>query len=459
VRRIQAIPVGFSRPVFARDTIFALASGRGHAGVAVVRLSGPAAGPALADLTRKALPPPRLARRARLYRSAAETIDSGLVMWFPAPASFTGEDVAEFHVHGGRAVLAAMFETLDRRPGMRLAEPGEFTRRAFENGKLDLTAAEGLADLIAAETDGQRRQALRQLDGALGQLYAGWRGQLIEILALLEADIDFSEENLPPALTASAVTKLQQLDAEIRRHLDDKRRGERLRDGFSAAILGPVNVGKSSLINILAKRDAAIVAATAGTTRDVIEVHLDLAGLPVVVADTAGLRASDDAVEQEGVRRAKARAAAADLKIIMIDATAWPEIPADVAGLIEGPCLVLMNKTDLAAHRPPLAYRGYKVWPLSLATGEGLDAVLGELRRIVAEQLTPAENAGVTRVRHRRALEECLASLDRFSNGSAAPELLAEDVRLAARALGRITGQVKVDDVLDVVFREFCIGK
>jgi len=439
-------------------TIYALSSAPGRAGVAVVRLSGPQAGAALMALTGRELPPARLARRAVL-RNEAGPIDDGLVLWFPSPASFTGEDVAELHLHGGRAVLAALFATLSRQPGLRLAEPGEFSRRAFEHGKLDLTEAEGIADLINAETEAQRRQSLRQMQGELGRLYEGWRQVLLRALAHLEADIDFPEEDLPAGVAAKVTPAVQNLRAEIARHLADNRRGERLRDGVGVVILGAPNVGKSSLLNALARREAAIVSDLAGTTRDIIEVQLDLGGFPVVLADTAGLRESADRIESEGVRRALARAEAADLKLIVLDATTWPEVPEATRALIDQDCLLLANKTDQRGLPDGAAIDGHKVLPLSVSSGEGLENLLRALEQAVASRFELTGNAALTRARHREALEHCAASLDRFLADPSDAELAAEDLRLAARALGRITGRIEVEDILDVVFRDFCIGK
>lgn len=439
-------------------TIYALSSAPGRAGVAVVRLSGPQAGAALKVLTGRDLPQARLARRAVL-RGDDGPIDDGLVLWFPGPASFTGEDVAELHLHGGRAVLAALFAALGRQPGLRLAEPGEFSRRAFEHGKLDLTAAEGIADLINAETEAQRRQSLRQMQGELGRLYEGWRQALLRALAHLEADIDFPEEDLPAGVAAKVTPAVQSLRTEIARHLADNRRGERLRDGVGVVILGAPNVGKSSLLNALARREAAIVSDLAGTTRDIIEVQLDLGGYPVVLADTAGLRESADRIESEGVRRALARAESADLKIVVLDATTWPDVPEATRALIDKDCLLLANKTDQRALPEGAAIDGHKVLPLSVSSGAGLDELLRALEQAVAARFELTGNAALTRARHREALEYCAASLDRFLADPSDAELAAEDLRLAARALGRITGRIEVEDILDVVFRDFCIGK
>ena len=440
-------------------TIYALSSGVGRAGIAVIRISGPAAGQALARLTGLESPEPRRMRYVAVVDPASgETIDRGLAVWFAKPASETGEDMAELHIHGGRATVGGVLAALAAVPGLRLAEPGEFARRSFENGKLDLTAAEGVADLVNAETAAQRRQALRQLDGELGRLYEGWRERLLKALAHLEAAIDFSDEDLPAGIEARVRLDAAGLDQEIGAHLADGRRGERLRDGLSVAIVGPPNSGKSSILNRLSKKDAAIVAAVAGTTRDVIEVHMDLRGYPLIVADTAGIRDSSDEVEREGIRRAQARAASADLKIAVFDATVWPAVDGDAARLVDENTLVVLNKSDLAPPRPPLEVKGRHAFPVSALTGAGFDLLMAALEREAAERLAVSASPALTRERHRRSLEECRASLGRFL-ASTTVELSAEDLRLAARALGRITGRVGVEDLLDVIFRDFCIGK
>jgi tRNA modification GTPase len=449
------------------QTIYALSSAPGRAGVAVIRLSGPQAADALAALTGAKgepgrLPPPRAASLRKLRDGDGALLDEAMVLWFPAPHSFTGEDVVELQVHGGRAVLAAVFAALAKLPGLRLAEPGEFSRRAFEHGKLDLTAAEGLGDLIDAETEAQRRQALRQMQGALGQLYDGWRNQLTRALAHLEADIDFPDEDLPEGVAAEVRPQLARLRAEIAAHLADNRRGERLRDGLMVAILGAPNVGKSSLLNALAQREAAIVSDIPGTTRDVIEVHLDLGGYPVVLADTAGLRESADRIESEGVARALKRAEAADLKLVVLDAT-QAAVPPESAALIDGDALVIANKIDGATAPPAGTVNGRPVLPVSVRTNTGMKALLDALEAEVTARIGLTGSATLTRARHRAALTDCLAALDRFLGGSerhnTGAELAAEDVRLAARALGRITGRIDVEDLLDVIFRDFCIGK
>ncbi|HYD71088.1 tRNA uridine-5-carboxymethylaminomethyl(34) synthesis GTPase MnmE [Azospirillum sp.] len=440
-------------------TIFALATAPGRAGVAVVRVSGPASSEALTALTRRALPAPRVATLTALRDpGTGEALDDALVLWFPGPKSFTGEDVVELHLHGGRAVVAGVVEALAALPGLRVAEPGEFTRRAFENGKLDLTAAEGLADLVDAETSAQRRQALRQMEGALGRVYESWRLRLTRALAHIEADIDFPEEDLPGGVADAVRPELEALATEIGAHLADGRRGERLREGLHIAIVGAPNAGKSSLLNALARREAAIVSARAGTTRDVIEVHLDLGGFPVVLADTAGLReAAGDEIEEEGIRRALDRAASADLKIAVFDATALPALDAATLALVDGGTVVVINKTDLAlANVESVGDRN--ALAVSARTGAGLRELEAALAELAGARMAGTGAPALTRARHRSALEECRDALARALSAPL-PELAAEDVRLASRALGRITGRVDVEDLLDVIFRDFCIGK
>ncbi len=440
-------------------TIFALATAPGRAGIAVVRVSGPAAAAACRALTGRPPPEPRRASLRRIVDPVGhEALDDGLVLWFAAPASETGEDVLELQLHGAPAVVEAVIEALSGLPDCRLADPGEFARRAFDNGKLDLTEVEGLADLIAAETAAQRRQAVRQMRGALGRLYEGWRGDLVRLLAHLEADIDFVDEDLPGDLGGRARAALAPLIAAMGEHLAAGRGGERLRAGLSVAILGAPNVGKSSLLNALARRDAAIVSARAGTTRDVIEVHLDLDGLPLTLADTAGLRDSADEIEQEGMRRALARTADADVKLIVLDATTGGAIEPPVRALIDDHAIVVVNKIDVATGPNPTVLNGQAVLAISVRTGAGIDALIAALTARARQALTLGADPVPTRARHRAAVEEARACLDRATRAML-PELVAEDVRLAARALGRITGRVDVEDILDAIFREFCIGK
>ena len=458
-----------------RSTIFALSSGRPPAAIAVVRISGPQARRALDRLTGR-VPQPRQATLVRLREPASrEVIDEALALWFPAPASETGEDVAELQLHGGHAVVAGVLRALSAVEDCRVAEPGEFTRRAFENGKLDLTAVEGLGDLIAAETAAQRRQAFRQLKGLIGDRAETWRQRLIDALALVEARIDFSDEaDVPEDLITPAAKIAHGLRDEISAALADGGRGERLRDGLVVAIAGPPNAGKSTLFNRLARREAAIVSPFAGTTRDVIEVHLELDGYPVTILDTAGIRDSAEPVEQEGVRRARARAAQADLVLWVIDVSADDRASVESARLkSDAQQWLIENKIDLleeGARRRLTApcQDGERdefqfVFSASSERGEGLDALFGALAAFARNSFAAGEAAIVTRTRHRHALEETAAALDRAIAECVVQrpreELIAEELRHASWALGRLTGRVDVEDVLDKIFRDFCIGK
>ena len=434
-------------------TIFALSSAPGRAALAVIRVSGPAAGDAVRALTGRDTPKPRTATLRRITEpESGGLIDEALILWFLAPASETGEDMAEFQVHGGRAVVQGVLDALARLPGLRPAEPGEFTRRAVLNSKLDLTAAEAVADLVEADTRRQRDQALAQMQGALALAYDGWRDRLIALMARLEAVIDFSDEELPDDVTTGLMDAVGTLRTEILAYLDDDRRGERLREGLHIVILGAPNVGKSSLLNRLARREAAIVSEEAGTTRDVVEVTLDLAGFAVTLADTAGLRADAGAVEREGMRRALDRARDADLKLALVDAARWDETWAAVRDQVDDSTIVVANKSDL----DPVS-RETSSLAVSCTTGEGLDDLVALLSQRIRESWDGAL-AGPTRERHRAGLEQAAAALERAQHGEEVA-LVAEDLRLAATALGRITGRVDVEDLLDVIFAEFCIGK
>lgn len=426
------------------------------AGVSVVRISGPYADALLTSLGVSPLPDARYAALHKLHADGA-AIDRALVLRFPGPDSFTGEDVAELQVHGGRAILEAVFEAISATGLARHAEPGEFTRRAFENGKLDLTAAEGLADLVAAQTDAQRRLALRQYDGALADLYEGWRTRLVDLMGYAEAEIDFSDEELPEGLKADTEARIAALNAEIAQHIVGADRGEQIRSGFPIVILGAPNVGKSSILNYLAQRDVAIISEIVGTTRDVIEVQLNLGGFAVTVSDTAGIREASDDVEAEGVRRAQQRAESAALRLVVLDATA-ATLPAKVRALITDETLVVANKSDLLNGDYGAAALPVSPMLVSAGTGAGMEDLLDRLTTLVRDRLGSTEAPPPTRRRHRDALAEANAALSNVAD-AAYPELAAEDVRVALRALGRITGRVDIDEILDTVFRDFCIGK
>lgn len=440
------------------DTIFALSSGRVPAAIAVVRISGPKARVGLETFGVK-LPEPRRAVRAQLIDpDSRETIDDALALWFPGPRSETGEDTVELHLHGGRAVLARVFAVLGALPGFRPAVAGEFTKRAVLNGKLDLSHAEGLGDLVAAETEAQRRQAMHQFQGALSRQVEAWRGKLIEAMALIEANLDFSDEaDVPENLLEPAVRVVSEMLSEIEVALKDARRGERLREGFSVAITGAPNAGKSTLLNALAQRDVAIVSDIPGTTRDAIEVALDLNGVPMVLIDTAGIRETSDPVEREGVRRALARAESADLVLVLEPAgKAQISLP-----LREGQTLWrIATKADLIDSDSKQSLSQNGTLAISAKTGAGIDALLQRLSEEAAR--FAGEPALVTRERQKAALAEAAKLLAAAQHAAAAgegEELFAENLRLAARALGRITGRVDVEDVLDKIFSSFCIGK
>jgi len=446
-----------------RDTIFAPATAAGRAAVAVVRISGPDAGRALTALAGP-LPAPRRATVRKLRDGAGDAIDQALILWLPAPNSYTGEDVGELHLHGGAAVVGRTVRALEA-AGLRLAEPGEFTRRAFEAGRLSLDQAEGVADLVDAETEAQARQAVAQLEGALGKRYARWREMLAGALAQLEAAVDFPDEELPSDVARRAEPRIARLAVDMERALADARRGERVRDGYRIALIGAPNAGKSRLFNALLARDAAIVTPTAGTTRDVIEAPMVVAGFKVLLADMAGLRQTAEAIEGEGVRRARAWAQAADLRLWVVDAAGAQGAWREARDLVQPGDLLLLNKSDLRAGCDAAAAEAradaaeLDRLHLSAETGAQLDSLGDALARRVAADLTGAEFPAVTRARHARALAEALAHLDRSARALETPELAAEDLRLAARALERITGRIGAEDVLDVIFSSFCIGK
>ena len=445
------------------QTIYALASGKGRSGVAIIRVSGAGAADALAALAGD-MPRPRVAVHKQIRAVvSADLLDEGLVIWFPSPNSFTGEDVAEFHVHGSPAGVAAILRELGGVPGLRPAEAGEFTRRAFSNGRLDLVEVEGLADLIDAETEAQRKQAVRQFSGNATQRYDEWRGELLHCLAYFEAEIDFADEaDVPEDVSRGMQQKLGALKTSIEAQLDDARRGERLRDGLRVVIAGRPNVGKSSLLNALAERDAAIVSEQAGTTRDVIEVHLDLNGYPVMLADTAGLREAADAVERAGVERTWHRVSDADLVLWVTEPGGTGTVPDD-DGLGGAEVLGVLNKSDLSESvdmvdgaRPRERGR----ISVSAKTGAGIGDLVDALSDWAEACFSGTEEPLITRERHRKALIDCRDHLTAALGGwDGEAELVAEDMRMAARALGRITGRVDVEDLLDVIFRDFCIGK
>lgn len=449
------------------DTIYALSSAAGRAGVAVVRASGPAAIAGLCTLSGRS-PDSYLSRQAvvRTLHDPArnQILDHAMVIVFRAPASFTGEDTVEYHLHGGIAVVQGVMNALAQRQSHRMAQPGEFTRRAFENGKLDLTAAEAVADLIHAETESQRQQALLQMDGALYRLYEGWKERIAHLLALMEADLDFSDQDLPEDLILKVRPDLSDILAEMNLHLDDSHRGEILRDGFHIVILGAPNAGKSSLLNALARREAAIVSPIAGTTRDMIDVHLNLGGYAVILTDTAGLRGQDEIpadnahaqIEAEGIRRAVERSKESHLKIFLYDGTM--PIDPSFADMMDKNALCVANKMDCSGFNKADEMHV----AISAQSGENVDRLLAEIllriRQCLGQGGVEETMPSLTRARHREAIGHAVEHITRGMEAPL-PELAAEDLRLTLRALGSLTGRVDIEDLLDMIFRDFCIGK
>lgn len=433
------------------DTIFALATPPGRGAIAVLRLSGPGVEAALTALGAARLKP-RMAS-VRDLSHAGEHIDQALVLRFVAPNSYTGEDAAELHLHGGRAVVEAASRALIAL-GLRPAEPGEFTRRAFQNGRMDLAQAEAVADLIDAETSAQAKQALGQLDGKLSETYAGFRRDLLHALALVEAEIDFPDEEVPDNLARTAGPVLDRLGADLRHAVDTGRRGERVRDGYRIVLIGETNAGKSSLFNALVAREAAIVTPIAGTTRDVLDADLVIGGYAVTLSDTAGLRDSDDPVEAEGVRRARLRAELADLRL-------WVRAPGDPDGVaaayVKDGDLIVATKSDLGVS---LARGGHETLAVSTTTGDGLAELRDWIAARLAQDLSGADFPAVTQERHRLRLLDALESVDAARVAlNVAPEMAGDDLRRAADALARVTGAIGVEDILGEVFSTFCIGK
>ncbi|MFD1329789.1 tRNA uridine-5-carboxymethylaminomethyl(34) synthesis GTPase MnmE [Mycoplana ramosa] len=440
------------------DTIFALSSGGLPSGVAVIRISGPGCADALVAMVGK-IPPPRHASLCSIRNRNGDVLDQGLVLFFPNPASFTGEDSAELHLHGGRATVRATLDALAAFPGLRPAEAGEFSRRAFHNGKLDLVKIEGLADIVAAQTEMQRRLALEHAAGGVSRLYDDWTRRLTHARAMIEAELDFADEDDVPGAIAQTIREdLRAICAELRRHLQGARAGEIIRDGLTVVITGPPNVGKSSLINYLAGRDIAIVTDIPGTTRDVIAVDLDLDGFAVRVLDTAGIRETAEVVEQEGIRRARSALASADLILRLVDRSEdFAAVSAADCADRGAPIIYIAPKSDLDDGSG--ASLG-ELMPISTRTGDGMDALLDRIRQHLPRLTDAAAFAIPSRERHNAALRTALHAIeDALAFDSESLELQAESLRLAANAVGRITGRVDVENLLDVIFSEFCIGK
>ncbi len=446
-------------PSADEDRIFAWATPPGRSAIAILRLSGTNIADIFEALTHRPRPAPRHATLCKLYHpNDNELIDEALCLYFPAPHSVTGEDVIEIHTHGSRAVIQELTNVLSDYDRCRLAEAGEFTRRAFANSKMNLYEVEGLADIIHADTVTQKRQALRQFSGEYSQILDRWRMHIMEIMALIEAYIDFPDEEIPTSVLEESRQKTDHLVSEIDDHLGDQGIGEKIRDGLTAVIFGPPNAGKSSLLNALAKRDVAIVSDIAGTTRDLIELHLDIDGYPVTLIDTAGIRDSEESIEQEGIRRAKEKLEMADIKIAIFDIISFPESYSNFKAKIDDHTLVLLNKTDQLSSSDLPSDIPKNALTISIHTGDGIDTMIDHVKKKIAANFAGSEPSIVTQKRHRIALENCLTHLSAASQVTAL-ELIAEELRRAATEIGKITGRIEVDALLDIVFGRFCIGK
>ena len=442
-------------------TIYALSTGPGVSGIAVVRVSGKEAAEVVKQLTGDDLPAPRVAVLKKLKNSNTnEMIDEGIVLWFPGPNSYTGEDLAEFHVHGSRAVVSALHSSISGIKNCRLAEPGEFTKLAFQNGKINLLKAEGIADLVSAETEIQRKQAVEIMSGKSSDKFTSWRAKLLKILAHVEAKIDFPDEDLPKGILDEIQKTSNQVSKEIEKVLDDQKVGERIREGFKIAIVGPTNAGKSSLLNYLSKRDVAIVSEIAGTTRDVIETHLNLDGYPVVVSDTAGIRESKNEIEKKGIKLALNRAEDADLKLIIVDAKSV-DFTSVLKELIDENAILVVNKSDLIAGNINNELKKHDHILVSIKNNLNLDKLILKIKKKLENKFISYGDILITRERHRQHLEQCISHLKNFKNknGSEDYDKAAEDLRLATRHLGMIVGKVDVEEILGSIFNDFCIGK
>ncbi len=442
-------------------TIYALSSGPGISGVAVIRVSGKNTAEVVKKLTGSKLPAPRVATLKKFNKNGGkETIDEGVIIWFPGPNSYTGEDLAEFHVHGSRAVIKAMQTYIGKIKNCRLAEPGEFTKRAFQNGRINLLKAESIADLISAETEIQRKQALKIMSGRSSDTFNSWRQKLLKILSHVEAKIDFPEEDLPKNIFKKIQKTSNNVLREIKKTLNDQKVGERIREGFKIAIVGPPNSGKSSLLNYLSKREVAIVSEIAGTTRDVIETHLNLDGYPVIVSDTAGIRSSKNEIEKKGIKIALNRAEDADLKLIIVSAKNI-DFTSVLKKLLTKNALLVVNKSDLVKGKLNGKFKKYEHVLISIKKDLNLNKLILKIKSKLKNKFTTTEDILITRERHRQNLINCVRHLERFQKKKSAQDFdkAAEDLRLATRHLGVIVGKVDVEELLGSIFNDFCIGK
>ena len=442
-------------------TIYALSSGPGLSGVAVIRLSGPNSSEVIQKLTKNKLPKPRSASLKKIYKiDKNELIDEGLVLWFPAPNSYTGEDMAEFHIHGSKASINALQSEISKFNDCRLAEAGEFTKIAFQNGKINLLEAESISDLISAETEIQRQQAIKLMSGKSSDKFNELRMRLLKILSNVEAKIDFPEDDLPDNIIKNIKVETKKIKTEINKILDDQNVGEIIREGFRIAIIGPTNVGKSSLLNYLSKRDVAIVSEVAGTTRDVIEAHLNLDGYPVILSDTAGIRSSKDEIENKGIKLALNRADEADLKLIILEPKSV-DFKGFLKDLVDKDSIIVLNKIDQDTDKIDKEIKNLNPIPISIKEDKNLDKLIHKIKEKLKNKLINLEDSLISRSRHRENLEQCLFHLNNFEKQKSENDFdkAAEDLRLATRHLGMIVGKVDVEEILGSIFSDFCIGK
>ena len=442
-------------------TIYALSTGSGISGIAVIRVSGKNTTDVIKRITGNKLPLPRVATLTKFNKNGTkELIDEGVIIWFPAPNSYTGEDLAEFHVHGSRAVVSALHNALSQIKSCRLAEPGEFTKRAFQNGKINLLKAESIADLVSSETEIQRKQALKIMSGKSSDKFNAWREKLLKVLSHIEAKIDFPDEDLPSDIIKEIRKVSNDVMNEIKKTLNDQKIGERIREGFKIAIVGPINAGKSSLLNYLSKRDVAIVSEIAGTTRDVIETHLNLDGYPVVLSDTAGIRNSKNEIEKKGIKIALNRAEDADLKLVIVSAKNV-DFTKVLENLLEKNAILVVNKSDLIKGKLSKKFKKYKYVLISIKKDLNLNRLISKIKSKLKNQFITSENILITRERHRQNLKNCVYHLQKFKKRRATSDVdkAAEDLRLATRHLGMIVGKVDVEELLGSIFNDFCIGK
>ena len=442
-------------------TIYALSSGPGISGIAVIRISGPETKIAIEKMTKEGIPTPRMASLRKINKiNTNEPIDEGIIIWFPGPDSYTGEDMAEFHVHGSRAVIDAIHNSISKVKNCRIAEPGEFTKIAFQNGKINLLKAESIADLISSETEIQRQQAIKIMSGKSSKKFNEWRDKLLKILSNVEAKIDFPEENLPDNILNDIKSSSKKIKEEIQKLLNDQKVGERIREGFKIAIVGPTNAGKSSLLNYLSKRDVAIVSEIAGTTRDVIETHLNIDGYPVVISDTAGIRESKDEIEKKGIKLALKRAEDADLNLVIIEPKS-----VDFKGFLSDSAskkaIFVLNKSDLGFKNTNSKLKKLNPITISLKNEKNIEELISAIKKKLKNKFITSDDILITRERHRQHLEQCVYQLKNFENKNKTEDFdkAAEDLRLATRHLGIIVGKVDVEEILGSIFNDFCIGK